>query len=263
MGRTGPRRALVTAIDIHHCAARGALRVGQRWDPWGQVCTGILEHHSQWGLISPSPFPPAQFLGPTTLLGLPQPMGASSATRPQRTCGCRCLAHHQPRPRKPQQVSKHHPHVNLQSNKTTPKAPACASGGPQHVHAGPHGSRSPPIPLLSQLEGPVVPVPTGDIPGGPRGLVRTGVGSRRGAGSQRCQPWVQVGHGDEPHHGEPSGVLAGLDDNGTGKAESGPGWAPRWHRAASGVTRGCHLPRTAAGSPALPLPGVVHVLLCL
>lgn len=66
MGRTGPRRALVTAIDIHHYITRGAPWVGQWWDPWGQVCAGVLEfalRHSQWGLLSPSPFPPAQFLG--------------------------------------------------------------------------------------------------------------------------------------------------------------------------------------------------------
>lgn len=146
MGRTGPRRALVTAIDIHHCATRGALRVGQWWDPWGQVCTGILEHHSQRGLLSPSPFPPAQFLGPTTLLGLPQPMGASSATRPQRTHGCRCLAHHQPRPRKPQQVSKHHPHVNLQSNKTTPKPQPVPAAVPSTSMQDPMAADPPPAP---------------------------------------------------------------------------------------------------------------------
>lgn len=104
---------------------------------------------------------------PTVLLGLPQPTG------PQCTCGRQSLS-------KPQQVSKRYPCLSLEIIKTTPKpVPAVVpSVSPQHpVAAGP------PSMLLSQLEDPVVLIPGGGTLVGPWGLVRTAVGSRRGARS--------------------------------------------------------------------------------
>lgn len=127
----------------HQRCAAGRAVVG----PVGPGVHGYSGASLPAGAALTIPFPSSPVFGAHHAAGAPPAHGCiechASSAHPW------CLAHHQPRPRKPQQVSKHHPHVNLQSNKTTPKPQPVPAAVPSTSMAA-----GPPEPPLVPVRGP-------------------------------------------------------------------------------------------------------------